>query len=154
MDTRHYCTKSLWFARDPDDFPAPFNKAFHFEMGIEAAAGSGSGGRDDDAGSPPTDLPKMLVDYVRIAQVGRSEPAQRNGVRMIGLRPSRLRLAEITARTQQTPEGTTTPTRFIYVYNRVWRDNKCSRAAVSHYYRRRATSVSFVAAIGTVGAAG
>ena len=73
VDGRHYCTKNFWFESNPDDFPAPFNKAFHFEMGVEATDGSTD---DREGGSPFAAPPEMLVDYVRIAQVGWLESAQ------------------------------------------------------------------------------
>lgn len=71
MDDTHYCTKRDWFEKNPDDFPAPFRKAFHFEMGLEVVTtATTSGGRnDDDDGSSPIWPPEMLVDYVRISQV-------------------------------------------------------------------------------------
>ena len=75
VDGRHYCTKNIWFESNPDDFPAPFNKAFHFEMGVEATDGS-TDDRNGEGGSPSTAPPEMLVDYVRIAQVGWLESAQ------------------------------------------------------------------------------
>lgn len=80
MDGHEYCKKSAWFAKNPDDFPAPFNKAFHLEMGI-AVDGDGDGGDGDSAGEEdpssassralhsPSMPPEMLVDYVRITQV-------------------------------------------------------------------------------------
>lgn len=67
MDDIHYCTKRDWFEKNPDDFPAPFRKAFHFEMGLEVATTT-TGGRKDDASSI-VQPPEMLVDYVRISQV-------------------------------------------------------------------------------------
>lgn len=69
LDGWHYCTKNLWFENSADDYPAPFNKFFHLEMGVKLGGGGGleqdfpSGGVDMSA------LPQeMLVDYVRITQ--------------------------------------------------------------------------------------
>lgn len=64
IDGAHYCTKRDWFEKNPEDFPAPFHKTFHFEMSLEAAT---DGGKDD--ASLPVVPPEMLVDYVRISQV-------------------------------------------------------------------------------------
>ncbi|CAN0406041.1 unnamed protein product, partial [Pylaiella littoralis] len=65
IDGAHYCTKRDWFEKNPEDFPAPFHKTFHFEMSLEAAT---DGGKDD--ASLPVVPPEMLVDYVRISQQG------------------------------------------------------------------------------------
>ncbi|CAM9679550.1 unnamed protein product [Ectocarpus fasciculatus] len=79
VDGHQYCKKSAWFAKNPDDFPAPFNEAFHLEMGV-AVGGGGDGGDGDSAGEEdpssastralhsPSVPPEMLVDYVRITQ--------------------------------------------------------------------------------------
>lgn len=68
MDGLHYCTKT-----SPDDFPAPFHKTFHFEMGLEATGGKRVGdtsaGQNGPSASSPVVAPEMLIDYVRIAQV-------------------------------------------------------------------------------------
>lgn len=74
VDGLHYCTKTSWFANHPDDFPAPFDKAYRFEMGVEAVgkfspgAGESGGGENGGPSSSSVVRPKMLVDYVRIAQ--------------------------------------------------------------------------------------
>lgn len=94
MDGLQYCSKSTWFSRNPDDFPAPFNKAFHVEMGVET--GDRGGGRfegaDDlgDLSAPeralhlPSVPPEMLVDYVRITQVrGGPKAHPKRGFEMI-----------------------------------------------------------------------
>ncbi|CAM9765105.1 unnamed protein product, partial [Laminaria digitata] len=67
LDGWHYCTKNMWFSKSADDYPAPFNKSFHLEMGVkldgEGPGGSPSG--DVDLSALPQE---MLVDYVRITQ--------------------------------------------------------------------------------------
>ncbi|CAN0018865.1 unnamed protein product [Ectocarpus sp. 4 AP-2014] len=79
VDGRQYCKKSAWFARHPDDFPAPFNKAFHLEMGVAVGGGDdvgdGDSAEEEDPSSAssralhsPSVPPEMLVDYVRITQ--------------------------------------------------------------------------------------
>lgn len=73
VDGLRYCTKASWFAKHPNDFPAPFHKPFHLEMGVEAAGGTGVGDSSDvEKGNSELSSavrPEMLVDYVRIAQV-------------------------------------------------------------------------------------
>lgn len=79
VDGQQYCSKSTWFSRNPDDYPAPFNNAFHIEMGVEPDGrdGGSSGGANDGGGlsmperalHSPSVISEMLVDYVRITQV-------------------------------------------------------------------------------------
>eukprot|EP00903_Cladosiphon_okamuranus_P018675 g17189.t1 len=72
VDGLHYCTKTSWFASHPDDFPAPFDKALRFDMGVEAvgdpSAGEIGGGENGGPSSSSAMRPEMIVDYVRIAQ--------------------------------------------------------------------------------------
>lgn len=66
----------MWFSKSADDYPAPFNKSFHLEMGVKLD-GEGPGGSpfgDVDLSALPQE---MLVDYVRITQV-RLCPARRD----------------------------------------------------------------------------
>ena len=58
----------MWFSESADDYPAPFNKSFHLEMGVTlGGGGSGSSLSEDvDLSALPQE---MLVDYVRITQV-------------------------------------------------------------------------------------
>lgn len=77
LDGWHYCTKNIWFSKSADDYPAPFNKSFHLEMGVKLGGG-GPGGSPHE-GVDLSALPQeMLVDYVRITQV-RSHRAGRDG---------------------------------------------------------------------------
>lgn len=68
LDGWHYCTKTRWFSSEPDEYPAPFNKTFHLEMGL--AVGGGKGNDWEPGEFDVSALPQeMLVDYVRISQV-------------------------------------------------------------------------------------
>ncbi|CAN0423023.1 unnamed protein product, partial [Hapterophycus canaliculatus] len=71
VDGLQYCSKSTWFAKNPDDFPAPFNKAFHIEMGVDGGGADDGGGLSvpDRALHSPSVHSEMLVDYVRVTQV-------------------------------------------------------------------------------------
>lgn len=70
LDGLHFCTKTTWFGGDPDAaYPAPFDKAFHVEIGLPVG-GWGQSVESRAAAVDTSAMPKeMVIDYVRISQV-------------------------------------------------------------------------------------